>query len=199
MMQFKPSPDLAYNCCLSAWWENGFTDDELNAIIQMGEQLNPKPALVGYDIGETNEKIRSSNVSWINSEGWLADKLEHIAQQLNGKYFGLDLWGFSEAFQYTTYKYTKKEKKIKQHYTWHMDQGPSVGPPRKLSLVLQLSDPKDYEGGDLEIMTGSEPEVRKKQKGIIHAFPSYIMHRVTPITSGTRRTLVVWVSGPRLK
>ena len=45
MMQFKPSPDLAYNCCLSAWWENGFTDDELNAIIQMGEQLNPKPAL----------------------------------------------------------------------------------------------------------------------------------------------------------
>ena len=85
MKMFLPSPDLAYNCTNFAWWENGFTDDELNAIIQMGEQLNPKPALVGYDIGETNEKIRSSNVSWINSEGWLADKLEHIAQQLNGK------------------------------------------------------------------------------------------------------------------
>jgi PKHD-type hydroxylase len=56
-----------------------------------------------------------------------------------------------------------------------MDQGPSVGSPRKLSLVLQLSDPKDYEGGDLEIMTGSDPDVRKKQKGIIHAFPSYVM------------------------
>ena len=195
---FKPSPDLAYNCCLYAWWENAFTNDEIAAICDMGERQQPNPAYIGTDSGEINQNIRDSLISWIVPDGWLSDRLEYIASQLNGKYFGLDLWGFGESFQYTTYKYNKKTK-TKQHYDWHMDQGPNYNCPRKLSLVLQLSDPTEYEGGDLQLMTGTTPEICKKQKGLIYAFPSYVMHRVTPITSGTRRTLVVWISGPRLK
>ena len=194
MKMFMPSPDLAYNSTTFAWWENGFTDEELDAICIMGERASPQSALVGA--GVNDEKIRGSTISWLDNEGWLADKLQHIDRQLNGKFFGLDLWGFGELFQYTTYKYVKKSK---QHYDWHMNNGPNDNVPRKLSMVLQLSNPSEYEGGDLELMTGNIPHVCKKQKGLLYAFPSYILHRVTPITNGTRRTLVVWTSGPRFK
>ena len=194
MKMFMPSPDLAYNSTSFAWWENGFTDEELDAICIMGERASPQSALVGA--GVNDEKVRGSTISWLDNEGWLADKLQHIARQLNGKFFGLDLWGFGEQFQYTTYKYVKKSK---QHYDWHMDNGPNDNVPRKLSMVLQLSNPSEYEGGNLELMTGNIPHVCKKQKGLLYAFPSYIVHRVTPITNGTRRTLVVWISGPRFK
>jgi|APGre2960657404_1045060.scaffolds.fasta_scaffold05716_3 PKHD-type hydroxylase len=194
MKMFMPSPDLAYNSTAFAWWENGFTNEELDAICIMGERASPQPAIIGQ--GVRDENIRGSTVSWLDNEGWLADKLQHIARQLNGKFFGLDLWGFGEQFQYTTYKYVKKSK---QHYDWHMDNGPNDNVPRKLSMVLQLSHPSEYEGGDLELMTGNVPHICKKEKGLLYAFPSYIVHRVTPITNGTRRTLVVWTSGPRFK
>jgi PKHD-type hydroxylase len=62
-----------------------------------------------------------------------------------------------------------------------------------------LSDPSEYDGGDLEIFTGTESVALEKKKGIIHAFPSYVMHRVTPVTRGTRRTLVVWIAGPKFR
>ena len=194
MKMFMPSPDLAYNSTTFAWWENGFTNQELDAICIMGERAPPQPAIIGQ--GVRDENIRGSTVSWLDNEGWLADKLQHIARQLNGKFFGLDLWGFGEQFQYTTYKYVKKSK---QHYDWHMDNGPNDNVPRKLSMVLQLSHPSEYEGGDLELMTGNVPHICKKEKGLLYAFPSYIVHRVTPLTNGTRRTLVVWTSGPRFK
>lgn len=147
-------------------------------------------------MGNHDFKVRKSTVSWISPEGWLADRLEYVANQLNGKYFGLDLWGFGEEFQYTIYKYNKKEK---EHYDWHMDQGQNNNCPRKLSLVLQLSDADEYQNGDLELFLGNTPIKTERKKGIIHAFPSYILHRVNPITSGTRRTLVVWISGPKFR
>lgn len=196
MKQFLPSPDLAYNYTLHAWWENAFTEQELDAICDMGERRSLKESQVGMAEGKIFKELRTSINSWIEPEGWLADRLEHVARNLNGQYFGLDLWGFGENFQYTVYKYKKKEE---AHYTWHMDTGPGPGTPRKLSMVLQLSDPSDYEGGDLELMTGSTPIVVEKRRGIIHAFPSYVLHRVTPVTKGIRRTLVVWISGPRFR
>jgi len=194
MKQFLPSPDLAYNYTLHAWWENAFTDKELNKICKIGNKLSLKKSTVGE--GKIQKETRTSINSWIDAEGWIADRLEHVARNLNGQFFGLDLWGFGEKFQYTVYKYKKEEE---AHYTWHMDAGPSKVVPRKLSMVLQLSDPSEYEGGDLEIMTGVQPIAVRKQKGIIHAFPSYVLHRVTPVTKGIRRTLVVWVSGPRFR
>lgn len=197
MKIFAPSPDLAYNCNLSAWWDNGFTSEELDSICEMGERQPPQISMVGSGSGIVNNEIRTSIISWIDAQGWIADRLEFIANQLNGKYFGLDLWGFAEKLQYSVYKYNKQSK---GHYTWHMDQGPNTLSPRKLSLVVQLSDPSEYEGGNLEFFTGlDEPEVAQKQRGIVYAFPSYVMHRVSPVTRGTRRSLVVWISGPRFK
>jgi PKHD-type hydroxylase len=196
MRHFTPSPDIAYNHTLHAWWENGFSNDEIKEICKMGEKLPKMVSQVGMNEGTVSKQMRDSTNSWINSEGWIADKLENIARNLNGHFFGLDLWGFAESFQYTVYKYKKNQE---AHYTWHMDCGPGNGSPRKLSMVLQLSDPSEYEGGDLELFTSANPIITKKQKGIIHAFPSYVMHRVTPVTKGVRKTLVVWIAGPRFK
>ena len=74
---------------------------------------------------------------------------------------------------------------------------------RKVSLTVQLSDPSEYEGGDLEISKGglSEDSGYKmhRGKGTVVIFPSYMMHRVTPVTRGTRRSFVLWVGGSHYK
>ena len=69
--------------------------------------------------------------------------------------------------------------------------------PRKLTLVLQLSDPSEYEGGELQSLTSLQPGTVNKKKGIIAAFPSWTLHQVTPVTKGVRKTLVIWVAGPQ--
>ena len=82
-------------------------------------------------------------------------------------------------------------------YDWHQDYNADIS--RKLSIVVQLSNPSDYEGGELEILA-HEPKISiQKKRGFITIFPSYTVHRVTPVTKGTRQSLVAWVSGPKFK
>lgn len=194
LYQFAPSPDKSTNECLHSWWNDGFTAREIKDIISIGDDYAPDDATIGT--GVKNSEIRTSKVSWINNNsrtGWLYDRMAWIGRHLNGQFFDLDLYGFVEDFQYTEYT-------VGHHYTWHMDKGPeSKSSPRKLSLVLLLSDPSEYEGGDLEIFTGVNPVSLDKKKGIVHAFPSFVMHRVTPVTRGIRRSLVVWIAGPKFR
>jgi PKHD-type hydroxylase len=120
--------------------------------------------------------------------------MAYIARQLNGQYYRFDLYGFLEDFQYTVYLGGEAG-----HYDWHIDAGASTVSPRKLSLVLQLSDPSEYEGGELQFMTSSGITTVRKEKGFVVAFPSYTLHRVTPVTSGIRKTIVVWITGPAFR
>jgi len=181
-------------------WNDAFNDDEINKLVDYCNTLKFQKATVG--MGEetaTVTKIRESKVAWIDNtheSRWIYDRLAYVARGLNGQFYKFDLYGFSEHMQFTVY-----EEDSGGHYTWHIDSGGGSHstPPRKLSLVLQLSDPSEYEGGDLEIFTSSEPTKIDKKKGLIAAFPSYTLHRVTPITKGTRRSLVVWVTGPAFK
>lgn len=108
-------------------------------------------------------------------------------------FFDFDLYGFVEDFQYIVYNSDNS------HYDWHMDKGTLTSPPRKLSLVLQLTDPSEYEGGDLELNYCSQPVKTKKERGLVYAFPSWVVHRVTPVTKGVRKTLVVWIAGPKFR
>ena len=66
---------------------------------------------------------------------------------------------------------------------------------RKLSFTLQLSDPSDYDGGDLCLYFGEDAEVIKREQGYVALFPSYVLHEVTPVTRGTRYSLVSWITG----
>lgn len=80
------------------------------------------------------------------------------------------------------------------HYDWHMDIGPGDAALRKLSVIIQLSDPSEYEGGETVFNTGTE-HVLPKTQGQIAVFPSFVLHKVNPVTSGRRYALVLWFSG----
>ena len=153
------------------------------------------PATIGNNEAAPID-LRLSKTAWIpqaEDTHWLYDRLAFIARKLNSQNYGFNLYGFCEDFQFTVYEDNGG------HYTWHQDNGSGNDTPRKLSLVVQLSDPKDYEGGDLQVFTSAEPVNIPKQIGLVVAFPGYTMHRVTPVTKGIRRTLVVWITGPAFK
>lgn len=192
--QLCPPPDRATNEQTFATWENGFSDSEIADIIKVGNALVPVDATINKTV--VNTEIRKAIVSWIGltpDSQFIYDKMGYITRQLNGQFFEFDLYGFVEDLQYTVYQTSDA------HYDWHMDKGVSDSSPRKLSLVLQLSDENEYEGGDLELMTGNEVIKVKKQKGLVYVFPSWILHRVTPVTAGTRKSLVMWVAGPKFR
>jgi PKHD-type hydroxylase len=111
----------------------------------------------------------------------------------NERFFKFEL-NRIESLQYTVYNEG-------QFYKEHMDMGyrnPNNA-IRKLSFTMQLSDPSEYEGGDLVIKHGTTPDIARKTRGAITFFPSYIMHEVTPVTQGVRKSIVGWVTGPRWK
>lgn len=193
---FSPCPSTQQ---VYATWENGFGSDQIQKIIELGESLELTNGTVSLlKEGQSLDNVRKVKVSWItlnNDTGWLYESLAYIARNLNSEFFNFDVSGFVEDFQYTVYTSDN------DHYDWHVDlstHNMKVS-PRKLSLVLQLSDPSEYEGGDLELMNGADPIKMKKERGLICAFPPWTLHRVTPVTKGIRRTLVVWVAGPKFR
>lgn len=180
-----------------AWWDDAFTTQELDALQNMALQADDQAQVGGNPQGEDLAKIRRSKVSWLNKTSdtaWVFEKLAHAASSLNAQFFRFNLTGFGEALQLTNY-----DQSDNGMYGWHQDYGGSNAPSRKLSLVLQLTDPSQYEGGNLQLMTGVEPTTVQKRRGLIVAFPSYQLHQVTPVTQGTRQSLVAWVTGPAFK
>lgn len=200
LYQFAPTASHPKNPGFVTW-ENGFSDEEIARIITLCDTLPVESATVGSAMGDiqsqTNDVVRTSKVSWLSrtpESEWIYERLAFIARKLNAEFYNFDLYGFVEDMQYTVY-----EGDVSGHYTWHVDSSSSSASPRKFSLVLQLSDPSEYEGGDLQVQTEPEPATVKKEKGLVAAFPSWTLHRVTPVSSGVRRTLVVWVAGPQFR
>lgn len=195
---FAPSPNFGMSEHPFTTWDGAFNAEEIKRITAIGEALAPKNSKVDDNV-DPDTCIRVSETSWIANNDdslWLYDRLGWVARQLNGQFYQFDLHGFCEDFQYTVYRGAEENG---GHYTWHRDSGGRNLAPRKLSMVVQLSDPSEYEGGDLQIMSSAEPTVVDKALGKIVAFPSFMMHRVTPVTKGVRRTLVAWITGPSFK
>lgn len=82
------------------------------------------------------------------------------------------------------------------HYDWHLDIGAGQAAHRKLSVIVQLSDPKSYEGGTVLFKASEVERELPRDQGQIAIFPSFILHKVNPVTKGKRYALVAWVSGP---
>jgi len=179
-----------------AWWEGAFTEQELDWLQQKAKEATQDAQVGGRDGAEVNGQIRRSELNWLrNTEEtrWVFEELSHVVSSLNANYFGFDLTGFGEALQLTNYHEARQGT-----YTWHQDFG-SHSTSRKLSLVLQLSDPNDYEGGELQLLTNGKPTTINKKRGLITVFPAWTLHQVTPVIKGTRQTLVTWISGPPFK
>lgn len=179
-----------------AWWEGAFTKEQLDWLQQKAKEATQEAQVGGGNGGEVNEQIRRSELNWLHKDpecAWVFEKLAQVAASLNADHFGFALTGFGEPLQLTNYHEAKQG-----NYVWHQDFG-SSGISRKLSMVLQLSDPSDYEGGELQILTKREPTTMQKKRGLITVFPAWTLHQVTPVIKGTRQTLVAWISGPAFK
>lgn len=180
-----------------AWWEGAFTDQELNWLQQKAREANQKAQVGGGNGGGVNPEVRRSDLNWMPNTPettWVFEKLAHVVSSLNSQYFRFDLTGFGEQIQLTHYDSSEHGM-----YGWHVDFG-KTGPSRKLSIVMQLSDPSEYEGGNLELQPHGKEVIKiKKQRGLVVAFPSWTLHQVTPVTQGNRQSLVSWITGPAFK
>lgn len=134
--------------------------------------------------------LRRCSVARLN-DGWLNDRMWGLVCEINSRNFGF-LIDCIERPQHITYH-------VGDHYGWHQDKGPGTPAPRKLSLTVQLDCDGDYEGGDLQIQVGCEHVPTSRHLGAVIAFPSWMTHRVTPVTRGVRRALVVWADGPAFR
>ena len=144
----------------------------------------------GAVIGTTDAApVRRSAVSWLPrdpSTEWLYQRVNALLQQLNDRFWRAELADL-EVLQLARYG-------VGDHYDWHIDLGPGRATLRKLSVSVQLSAPQSYDGGDLEFPDVVGPVTRAQGAAVV--FPSYLRHRVTPITRGERWSLVGWFVGP---
>jgi len=177
----------------SYYWQTGFNSDELKTIDEGIKKLKLQKAETA---GNGKDDIRSSQIRWIpqNEEWWwLYNKLSDMIVTANNALWKFDLHSMPEQIQFTEYYATENG-----HYTWHQDIGPGILSKRKISITVQLSDPSEYDGGVLEMWQGGHQDsVVKAYKGAgsVFIFPSYMMHRVTPVTRGVRKSFVLWVGG----
>lgn len=126
---------------------------------------------------------------------WLYHKLGDLVTRVNKETnWDFDITTMSEKIQYAEY-----DSEYEGFYEWHLDIGDNASCKRKISISIQLSDEKEYEGGELEFKTGMDNIQAPKNVNSVILFPSYLLHRVKPVTKGTRRSLVLWISGPKFK
>lgn len=174
---------------------NVFTPEEMDRIEAYGDALQAAKAGVSGEMGPAAASIRVTRTSWIRpapDNQWFFLRMEQAARHLNALVYQFDLTGFSEPFQYTVYHAAEGG-----HYDWHVDYGKRFA--RKLSFSLQLTDPSQYDGGELQTYGGNTITPAPRMRGALVAFPSYVLHRVTPVTRGTRKTIVAWTGGPKFR
>ena len=164
-----------------------------------------------------NKEKRDSQNAWIPTTHWLGGFIWHYVERANRENFLYDLRCVDgENMQYTRYGEG-------QFYSWHNDAGLSgqykpvnvvssteglgedfvnenVEMIRKLSFVMQLSDPDDYEGGNLQLLDeAGQSYIAPRQRGTVILFDSRTQHRVLKVTKGVRKSIVGWTIGPRWK
>jgi hypothetical protein len=175
-----------------------FSKKECEQILEVGLDQYEVTAAVGGNTSSINKNIRSTKVYSIDPNKksyWIFDKIGKIVSFMNETYYNYDLIGMTHSLQLLEYD-TNWE--VPGHYDWHTDVGPGIFSTRKLSLILQLSEETEYRGCDLLINDDNTNIITGNKKiGSVHLFPSYTIHKVTPIISGKRYSLVMWFNGAR--
>ena len=195
----------------SVWYFSKLSEDIIDIFLRDFEkEIETTQGVVGSN-SEINEKIRKNKIGWISDTNWFSSLIYSYALKANRENFLYDVSEFDgNVLQYTYYDNSN-------FYKWHSDSDvsslylPSGNKEidtlktssefiRKLSISVQLSDPSDYEGGELQIMdSSSKVYTVPKEKGTVVVFDSRSVHRVRRIKSGERKSLVGWVVGPRWK
>ncbi len=171
---------------------NLFNNEEIELISNLWNENKMKEGKVKRDgEGYVNYNTRKSKIVYLDVESneWLYGKLAMICMTLNANMYKFDIRGFQTKLQLSRYG-------LGDFFAWHLDLGNANTSIRKLSISVQLSEADEYEGGDLQFLGNDTPINAPRHKGTAIIFPSYIYHRVTPVTSGLRKSLVGWIAGP---
>lgn len=176
-------------------WEGAFTSEECDQLRAQCDLQEFIDARIGDN--QIDAEVRDTDIVWIKPDEkteWIFRRMNELAALINFQKFQMDLSVF-DGFQYSKYK-------MDGHYDWHTDtrNAPSDGMFRKLSFVVMLTDPSEYEGGDFLLCeTGNNQTARRmrRNKGDLIVFYSHLPHKVEPVTSGDRFTLVTWAKGPK--
>jgi PKHD-type hydroxylase len=186
-------------------WFGHIPNDAIDSIIKTCDTFPLQDALLGSDTeeypGHTNDEWRRSKVAFIPpympETTLLTAGIASKANEANR-----NAWGFNIGPQIYDIQYTKYYGTDKGFYNWHIDTfftNNSRAFDRKISVIIQLSDSDEYEGGDFKL----DPEIEQpdpiqmRKKGTVIVFPSYLRHMVEPVTSGERKSIVSWIEGPR--
>ena len=201
------------------WTDNFLSDDEIEKIINYTKKISTQDAKIGANTQKKDKKLftpdyhikdpnsgnvprkRITNLKWIelNSEtNWIYKKIISEIHRVNQENFDMIL-KFVENLQFS--EYTEKQRGF---YAKHEDCGgkrriENFVDIRKLSFTIQLTDEKEYDGGELIFHKDGKEKVAPKTKGTIIFFESNIQHEVKPVKRGIRHALVSWVQGPNLR
>ncbi len=183
-----------------------FSPEELDEIERYCGELGVEKAMVMQSRGVlvADDKLRKSHImhhSVAPENRWIFERVVETFEQANRDAFNFELDGFN-TFQYSEYRDEGA------HYEYHMDlsfastsERAVIG--RKLSLSIMLGEQNEFTGGAFEMVIDSQtlerPLTVPHRRGRFVFFPSFVMHRVAPVTSGTRRSLVFWALGPKFR
>lgn len=190
-------PDQNLLSTFHFYWTKCLDQETVDELIRLGDSSRITDAKVGYPDNQGKaDIIRKAQVGWIyrQSNETIFNKIVEYMIRVNYHNFGFKI-DSTEALQYSIYEDLG-------HYNYHHDIHFNKNPKmRKLSASFCLSGADEYQGGELELIHYGDFERNflkfKMDRGDMVAFPSWVTHLVRPVTSGVRRSIVIWASGPK--
>lgn len=186
-----------------AYFKNRYSPDECRKIIEDSSDIRVEQARIGIN-GELKETdYRRSQLKFIQKTNekfeWLFHDIWKLGMEANEEWFNFDIerFNFIQLAEYSD-KYHGEYKR--HHDVFWLNNDPKYH--RKMTCVIQLTDPNVYEGGDLELydLCGRYPNAEDiRSQGTMIFFPSFINHAALPVTKGTRHSLAIWFDGPKWK
>jgi len=178
------------------YFENFFKDKYINRLDKIVKNnytfSKGKTGSVTNNTVTDSYKTNNRDIAYLDftpNIEWLYNLLFPLVIQANHEIYHFDIDHVTDPIHYVIYPENGG------HLTWHMDIGQYETNVRKLAMTVQLSDPNEYEGGEFEIWNGDKFQEVPRQKGDVIIFPTFLMHRIKPITKGQRKCLVFWAGG----
>lgn len=182
------------------YWKSYFSPEICNQILHESLKLPSTDSTIGVEGKNNYPELRRSKIRFIQKSDpkftWLFDELWKMAIRTNDEWFGFQISKL-DYIQLAEYSDEDFGEYKTHHDVFWMNNDPYYH--RKLTAVIQLSDPNDYDGGDLELLELAEYPNPKdiRQQGSVIFFPSFLLHKANPVTKGKRYSLSCWFDGKK--
>lgn len=183
------------------YFKSYFTKQQCDKMVETIQKRPHKDAQIGVNgTIATDSSFRKSKIRFVNKSdaelGYMFDELWKNAIVANNDWFNFHISKL-DYLQFAEYESANRGEYKTHHDVFYMNNDPVYH--RKLSCIVQLSDPKTYKGGDLELMeVDTHPNKEEmRQQGTVIFFPSFVRHAALPVTEGKRHSIAAWFDGPK--